>query len=108
MGTSLSAGATLVALALAATGAHGQSAGAAARAYPTKPVRMLVGAPAGSGTDVITRIVAQKLSERWSQSVVVDNRAGAVGAIALELGSQAPPDGYTLSVLSGQNLTAML
>jgi tripartite-type tricarboxylate transporter receptor subunit TctC len=104
----LPAGATLLALALAASGAHAQSAGASARAYPTKPVRVLVGAPAGSGTDVITRIVSQKLSERWGQTVVVDNRAGAVGAIALELGSQAPPDGYTLSVLSGQNLTAML
>ena len=108
MATRHLAGATLVAATLVAGGAHAQTAGAAARAYPMKAVRVLVGAPAGSGTDVITRIVAQKLSERWGQGVVVDNRAGAVGAIALELGSQAPPDGYTLSVLSGQNVTAML
>jgi tripartite-type tricarboxylate transporter receptor subunit TctC len=68
----------------------------------------MVGAPAGSGSDVITRIVAQKLAERWGQSVVVDNRPGAVGAIALEVAAQAVPDGHTLLVASGQNITAML
>ncbi len=101
-------GAMLVVSALAAGAAHAQSTPAVSGAYPSKPVRVLVGAPAGSGSDVITRITAQKLSERWGQSVVVDNRAGAVGAIALELGTQAVPDGYTLLALSGQNLTAML
>lgn len=80
----------------------------AADRYPTKPVRVLVGAPPGSGSDVIMRIVAVKLSERWGRSVVIDNRAGALGAIAIELAAQAAPDGYTLTTLSGQNLTGML
>jgi len=76
--------------------------------YPKKPIRVLVGTPAGSGSDVMTRAVAQKLSERLSQSVVVDNRAGASGAISLQMGAQATPDGYTLVTLSAQNVTAML
>jgi tripartite-type tricarboxylate transporter receptor subunit TctC len=76
--------------------------------YPSKPVRVLVGSPAGSGSDVMTRVIAQKMSERWGQSVVVDNRPGAAGAIALQLAAQAAPDGYTLATLSAQNVTAML
>ena len=76
--------------------------------YPSKPVRVLVGSPAGSGSDVMTRAVAQKLGERLGQSVVVDNRAGAAGAISLQLAVQATPDGYTLATLSAQNVTAML
>jgi len=76
--------------------------------YPIKPVRVLVGSPAGSGTDVMMRAIAQKLSERLGQSVVVDNRAGAAGAISLQLAAQSTPDGYTLATLSAQNLTAML
>lgn len=76
--------------------------------YPRKPVRVLVGSPAGSGSDVMMRAVAQKLTDRWGQSVIVDNRAGAAGAISLQLASQAVPDGYTLATLSAQNVTAML
>lgn len=76
--------------------------------YPKKPIRVLVGTPAGSGSDVMTRAVAQKLSERLGQSVVVDNRAGASGAISLQMGAQATPDGYTFVTLSAQNVTAML
>ena len=76
--------------------------------YPKKPIRVLVGTPAGSGSDVMTRSVAQKLSERLGQSVVVDNRAGASGAISIQLGAQAAQDGYTLVTLSAQNVTAML
>jgi tripartite-type tricarboxylate transporter receptor subunit TctC len=77
-------------------------------AYPTKPVRVLVGSPPGSGSDVMTRAVTVRLSERLGQSVVVDNRAGAAGAIALQLAANATPDGYTLATLSAQNVTAML
>jgi tripartite-type tricarboxylate transporter receptor subunit TctC len=76
--------------------------------YPVKPVRVLVGSPAGSGSDVMTRAVAQKLSDRLGQSIIVDNRAGAAGAISLQLAAQAAPDGYTLATLSAQNVTAML
>ena len=76
--------------------------------FPTKPVRVLIGAPPGSGSDVIMRVVALKLGERWNRSVVIDNRAGALGAISLDITAQAAPDGYTWTTLSGQNLTGML
>jgi tripartite-type tricarboxylate transporter receptor subunit TctC len=78
------------------------------RAYPVKPVRLLVGSPAGSGTDVLARAVAQKLTERWDYSVVVDNRSGATGEISLNMTAHAPADGYTVATLSVQNITAML
>jgi len=91
-----------LALTCAATQAQAQSG------YPTKPVRVLVGAPPGSGSDVIMRIVSVKLGERWNRSVVIDNRAGALGTIAIDLAAQAAPDGYTLVTMSGQNLTGML
>jgi tripartite-type tricarboxylate transporter receptor subunit TctC len=68
----------------------------AAQNYPTKPVRILIGLTAGGATDVITRIVAQRLTELWGQTVIVDNRPGATGMIAGELLTKAPPDGYTL------------
>jgi tripartite-type tricarboxylate transporter receptor subunit TctC len=67
-----------------------------AQAYPSKPIRMLVGFPPGGGTDIIGRIVAQKLSETIGQQVIVDNRGGASGQLAAELVAKAPPDGYTI------------
>ena len=67
-----------------------------AQSYPARPVRILVGIPPGGGVDVLARAVAYKLSERWGQSVIVDNRTGAGGAIAMELVAQASADGYTL------------
>ena len=76
--------------------------------YPTKPIRVLNGSPPGSGSDVMMRMIAQKLSERLGQSIIVDNRAGATGGIALSLAAQSIPDGYTLVTLSAQNVTAML
>jgi tripartite-type tricarboxylate transporter receptor subunit TctC len=75
--------------------------------YPRKPVRVLVGSPAGSGSDVMMRAIAVKLTDQWGQSVVVDNRAGATGAISIQLTAQAVPDGYTLATLSAQNVAAM-
>ncbi|MBI3043416.1 MAG: tripartite tricarboxylate transporter substrate binding protein [Betaproteobacteria bacterium] len=76
--------------------------------YPTRPIRVLVGAPAGSGSDLMTRVVSGRLSERLGQSIVVDNRPGAAGAISLQLVKQATPDGYTVSTLAAQSVTAML
>ncbi len=64
--------------------------------YPTKPVRMIVAVPSSSGADTVTRAVALRLGERWGTSVIVDNRPGAGGAIAMELARAATPDGYTL------------
>jgi tripartite-type tricarboxylate transporter receptor subunit TctC len=80
------------ALALAAAAAlpaHSQS-------YPTRPIRILVPSTPGGSVDTLARTVAPKLSEKWGQQVVVDNRAGAGGAIAGEMLAKAPPDGYTL------------
>jgi tripartite-type tricarboxylate transporter receptor subunit TctC len=64
--------------------------------YPMKPIRIIVGIAPGGGLDAVTRAGAQILSDRWGQSVVVDNRPGGGTVIALELGVQAAPDGYTL------------
>ncbi len=69
--------------------------------YPVKPIRLLVGNAPGGGIDITARAVGQKLSERWGRSVVVDNRPGASGLIAMEVAAQAVPDGYTLLVTSG-------
>ncbi len=65
-------------------------------AYPSKPVRLLVGFSPGGGTDVAARIITKKLAEMWGQQVVVDNRAGAGGLLAFEMMAKANPDGYTL------------
>jgi tripartite-type tricarboxylate transporter receptor subunit TctC len=72
----------------------------AAAQYPTKPVRLIVASGAGGGLDFVARQVAVPMGESLGQTVVVDNRAGASGSIAAELGSQAAPDGYTLLFLS--------
>ncbi len=89
--------APLVGGALAASGHVGaQSARPPGGDYPAKPIRIVVGYPAGGPTDVLARTVAQKLTESWSQQVIVDNRAGASGMIGAELVVRAAPDGYTL------------
>src|SRR5262249_22935468 len=67
-----------------------------AQAYPTRPVRFLVPFPAGGPSDVLARLYGQKLSQRWNQPVVVENRVGATGTIGTGGGVGAPPDGYTL------------
>ena len=69
-----------------------------AQGYPNKSIRLIVPFPPGGGNDVIGRIIAQKLTERLGQQVVVDNRAGANGIVGLQALMQAPPDGYTIGV----------
>lgn len=67
-----------------------------AQAYPTKPVRLVAGFPAGGGVDATARAYAQKLGEYWGQNVIVENRAGANGMIGAAEVARAPKDGYTL------------
>lgn len=69
---------------------------ATAQAYPNKPIKMIVPFPAGGTTDIVARIVAQKMSESMGQAVTVDNRGGAGGAIGADLMAKAAPDGYTI------------
>ena len=85
--------------------AHLPAVDALAQRYPVKPVRLLVGFTAGSGTDVIGRLVAQKLSEQLGQPVIVENRPGAGGGIAIEAVAKSPPDGYTLLLMSASGTT---
>ena len=68
--------------------------------YPTKPIRMLVGYPPGSGTDVLARLLGQKMSAGLGQGVVIDNRAGAAGILASEVLAHSPADGYALVMVS--------
>lgn len=68
----------------------------AQQAYPDRPIRVLVAQSAGSSLDTIARIVTTKLSEQLGQQLVVDNRGGAAGTIAIDIGARATPDGYTL------------
>ena len=67
-----------------------------AQSWPTKPVRMIIAFPPGGPTDLVSRVLAQKLSEQLGQQVIVDNKPGAGGNIAAELAARAAPDGYTI------------
>jgi tripartite-type tricarboxylate transporter receptor subunit TctC len=69
---------------------------AMAQAYPSKPIKMIVPFPAGGTTDIVARLVAQRMSESMGQAVTVDNRGGAGGAIGADLMAKAAPDGYTI------------
>jgi tripartite-type tricarboxylate transporter receptor subunit TctC len=72
---------------------------ASAQTYPTKPVRIVVGFAAAGGTDVLARLIGQRLSERLGQQFIVENRPGGNSNIATEAVVRAPPDGYTLLVV---------
>lgn len=90
-------------LAMATAVAWGISQPAFALDYPTKPVRLIVGVAPGGANDTVARLVAQALSERLGQSVVVENRPGAGGNIGLEAAAKAPPDGYTVLFATSAN-----
>jgi tripartite-type tricarboxylate transporter receptor subunit TctC len=79
-------------------------AAAWAQAYPTRPVRLIVPFPPGGSTDIYARIISPRLGAALGQQVVVDNRAGAGGAIGAELAAAAPPDGYTIWLGQTNNL----
>ena len=78
---------------------------AAAQAYPAKPIRLIVPFAPGGPNDVIGRIVGQKLTEAWGQTVVVENRGGAGGTIGVEAGAKSATDGYTIIMGGSSNLT---
>src|SRR5258708_3975306 len=88
----------LAAALLAALAASGE---AVSQTYPVRPVRFLVGSPPGSGNDLVSRLLGQKLSERLAQPVVVENRPGGAGLLANDALAKSPPDGHTLVLLSG-------
>jgi tripartite-type tricarboxylate transporter receptor subunit TctC len=75
---------------------HAAAQSGAAKGYPVKPIRMVLPFPPGGATDIMARRIGQKMSERWGQQVLIENRAGAGGNIATELVAKATPDGYTL------------
>ena len=82
--------------ALACTATLAPVTSALAQSYPTKPVRMVVPYPPGGATDVIGRMIADKLGTKWGQAVIVDNRAGAGTTVGAENVAKSAPDGYTL------------
>ena len=81
------------AFAFACTHGHGQE-----NRFPAKTVRLIVPLPPGGGTDLLARTINQKLTERWGQTLVIDNRGGAAGTIGVDLTAKAAPDGYTIVI----------
>ena len=72
--------------------------------WPQRPLRLVVPFPAGSSTDIIARIVAQKLSHRLGQQIVIENRAGASGNIGADAVAKAAPDGYTIGIATAARM----
>lgn len=73
-------------------------ASAAAQQWPTRPVRLIVSYPPGGSSDLMARIVAAKLADRWGQQVLVENKPGAAGAIGTDYAAKQPPDGYSFMI----------
>jgi tripartite-type tricarboxylate transporter receptor subunit TctC len=89
---------TLTTLTSALISALALTTAATAQAWPDKPVRVVVPAPAGSSLDIIVRTLGDKLKDRWKQPVVVDNKAGAGGMLGMDVVAKAAPDGHTLGI----------
>jgi tripartite-type tricarboxylate transporter receptor subunit TctC len=101
MRTKLSSWAVMALAMWAVPAAH-----AAQPAYPEKPIRLIIGSAPGSGPDIISRIVAERLYKAWGQRVVVDSRPGVAGILSAELALRANPDGYTWMMLTSQLFVA--
>lgn len=91
---------TAACLAVFGAGLAALSAVAYAQDYPARPIRMIIPFPPGGSNDVVGRMVATKLGEKIGKQVIVDNRAGAGGVVGTEVAIAAPPDGYTLLIIS--------
>lgn len=89
--------ASLAAL-VAMTAVPGAYAAESVDSYPSKPIRLIVPYPAGGGTDMMARLVANHMSQQWKQTVVVENVAGAAGQLGLNTAARAAPDGYTIAL----------
>ena len=85
--------------------ASGVTAADAVANYPSRPIRFIVPFVAGGPSDVLSRLLGQKLTESWGQTVVIDNRGSAGGIVGFELGAKAAPDGYTLLLANGAWVT---
>ena len=79
----------------------------ASPAYPTKPIRIVVPFPPGNTTDIMSRLIAPKMTERLGQQVIVENRPGASGMIGLDYVAKSPPDGYTIACGQGGNMVVL-
>src|SRR6478752_3005067 len=90
-------------LAMSAAALSAVSRNAAADNYPSRPVRILVGFPAGGTTEIIARLIGQPLTERFGQPFITDNRPGANTNIAASTLAHAVPDGYTLMIIGATN-----
>jgi tripartite-type tricarboxylate transporter receptor subunit TctC len=101
MRTRLDSWAFMVLAMLAVAGAH-----AAQPAYPEKPIRLVIGSAPGSGPDIISRVLAERLYKAWGQRIVVDSRPGVAGILSAELVLRANPDGYTWMMLTSQLFVA--
>mgnify|MGYP003578949397 CR=1 FL=1 len=83
-----------------------KAAHAAEAPYPDKPIRLIIGSAPGSGPDIISRLISDRLSEDWGQRIIVDSRPGVAGVISAELALRANPDGYTWMMLTSQLFVA--
>src|SRR5262249_56577650 len=100
-------GRVLLTVALAGLAAASAQPAAAQGDYPTKPIRLIVGFAAGGGNDLFARLVGQKMSEYLGQNVVIENKAGAGGRLAIEDVKNPPADGYTITAAArGQMASA--
>jgi len=83
------------------------SVGVQAQAYPSKPIRIVIPFPPGNTTDIMTRLIAPKMSDRLGQPVIVENKPGASGMLGLEQVAKSPADGYTIACVQGGNMVVL-
>ena len=93
----------LLKMSLAAAAVHATGRMGHAQVYPSRPVRIVVGLPAGGVGDIVARLIGQALSQRSGQAFVIENRPGAAGNLGTEVVVRSPPDGYSLFLINTAN-----